>query len=703
MELLRRRPEWLQGLALVLLALLAFSSALPNRWIWDDNDYVTENPVLTEEGGLARLWTEPASLPQYYPLVHTTFWIERRLWGDDEDGGPNPFGFHLDNVLLHGLGAVLLWRLLKRLGMPGAWMLAAIWSVHPVNVESVAWVTERKNVLSLLLALGSILQSLKWAEDRKPSALAWAALLFFGALASKTVVASAPAVTMLLLWWKRRPFEWRVVAPLGLMLLLGAAAGVWTAILEVEHVGAEGAAWDNTMTDRVLISGRILWSYLGTLLWPAELLFIYPLWEIDSGDPAQWLYPVAAVALVALLLWRVKQWGRGPLVAVLIFGGVLFPALGFLNVFPHQFSFVADHFQYHAAIAMVVLVGRALFYTRAGRPRAELTQYGAPALLVLFGVLSFLQCRIYEDEPTLWRDTIARNPGASIGYNNLGRMAYEQSSALRREAAGQAVPPEQREGMYQRSAELLDEAIGLLEKAVETGPNHPQAFNNLSQVLLGHQLDRTPPAQKAALMNRIEDMLQHALVLAPEYIRPHVNLGDLYRIQQRAEDSLRHYERANELNARNLRLREGDDSLDGRIPVVCVQMSGLQLFTGRVADAVSSLEYAVRARDTAVAAAIKLVWVLSTHPDPNVRDSKRALELAGFLSSSPAAGNPSVLDAIAAAYANAGDFQRAVQIQNDAVFGSMRTGQDAAAGRRKERLDLYKAGRPLRTRIGLPD
>ncbi|MBC8329423.1 MAG: tetratricopeptide repeat protein [Planctomycetes bacterium] len=702
MDLLRRPPAWLQGVLLVVLALAAFSSALPNRWIWDDNDYVTENPVLTEDGGLERMWTEPSSLPQYYPLVHTTFWIERRLWGDDDAGGPNPFGYHLDNVLLHGLGAVLLWRLLLRLGLPGAWMLAALWMVHPVNVESVAWVTERKNVLSLLLALGSILLSLRWAEKRSPLVLGAAVLLFAGALASKTVVASAPAVTLLLLWWKRHPLNLRVVAPLAVMLVLGGFAGWLTAVAEVEHVGAEGQAWDHTMVERCLISGRILWSYLGTLVWPAKLIFIYPQWDIDVADAAQWLYPAAAVALVGLLFAMRRRWGRGPLVAALIFGGVLFPALGFLNVFPHQFSFVADHFQYHAAIAMVVLLARVVFYTAAGRPRAELTRYGAPALLVVFGALSFLQGRIYADEPTLWKDTVARNPGASIGYNNLGRMAYEESALLRRQAVQPDVTPEQRQRMLDRSKELLDESIELLERSVETGPMHPQALNNLSQVLLGHRLDELPPAQQAALMARIEEMLKQALELAPEYVKPFVNLGDLYRRQNRLQEAIRNYERANELNSRNMRRLAGPQA-DGRVPQVCINLGVLQLFAGRPEDAIANLAHAAKNSQTAIPAAINLVWVYSTHPDPTVRDSAQALRWAAHLQASGSQGDPRVLDARAAAYASAGDFAQAVQVQRDAVFGAMRTGQNSAAGRMRQRLELYEAGQPLRTRIGLPE
>ncbi len=690
---------WLQGLCLVLLALVAFGSALPNQWIWDDNDYVTENPVLTEEGGLERIWFEPSSLPQYYPLVHTTFWLERRLWGDDESGGPNAFGFHLDNVLLHGLGAVMLWLLLLRLGMPGAWLMAAIWAVHPVNVESVAWVTERKNVLSLFLALASIHQSLRYALEKKPLALLWAVLLFAGALASKTVVASAPAVTMLLLWWKRHPFTkaemLRVVLPLSVMLLLGGIAGWWTAVLEVEHVGAEGQAWDHSFVERCLIAGRILWSYLGTLVWPLGLLFIYPLWEIDSGDPTQWIFPVAALALVAFLIAMLRRWGRGPLVAVLIFGGVLFPALGFLNVYPHQFSFVADHFQYHAAIAMVVLISRVLFWTRDGRPRAELTQFGAPALIVVLGFLSFKQGFIYENEEVLWLDTVERNPEASIGFNNLGLMAYQDSQGLLRSAQQPGLPEATVRQLQQQAVEKREEAIDLLESAVETGPYHPQAMNNLGQLLLHF---REP---SAAMNQRIEGMLTRSAELAPEYVKPRVNLGDLYRRMNRIDDAIRVYREANQLNSAASKRLQGS-GVDGRVPQVSLTLGELLMLRDQPVEAIDNLRYSAQAGATAVQSAVMLVWIYSTHPESTVRDANQALYWCEQLRKTEAGSDPRVLDACAAAFANAGQYQQAVQILTDAIFGVMQQGQDQLAGQMRQRLELYKKNQPLRNRYGLP-
>lgn len=692
----RRLPAWLQGALLALLVFAAFGSALPNRWIWDDDDYVTENPLLTEDGGLARIWTAPRELPQYYPLVHTTFWLERRLWGDAAGGdGPNPFGYHFDNLLLHALGAVLLWRLLLRLGLPGAWLLAALWAVHPVCVESVAWVTERKNLLSLALALASILQSLRWAEQRQRLALLWAILLFAGALLSKTVVASAPAVTLLLLWWRRRPLTARVVLPLAAMLLAGGLLGLYTAVTEVEHVGAEGQAWDWSLAERGLIAGRVLWSYCGRLLWPFDYCFIYPRWQIDADVLWQWLFPAAALALVAALVLLQRRGGRGPLAAVLIFGGVLFPALGFLNVYPHQFSFVADHFQHHAAPAIVVLAGRLLLFRRDGRARGLLTPLAGGAAVAMLAVLSFRSGRDFADEETLWKATLKRNPEASIAHNNLGRMAYERALATRTEGLRPGLGEPERQALHDETKRLMDEALQCFEDAVLTGPYDSQAFNNLAQVLF-QERTATPATDR-----RIEELVARARELAPRYVSPLVTQADLYRRQNRLEEAIRAFEEANRLNTLNLSDRAGHE-VEGRIPQVCVNMGVVLLFLRRPAEAIENLHYALRSGATAVPAAINLLWLRSTHPDPAVRSVEESLDLVRQILASGAASDPRVLDAVASAYANAGDFARAVRAGNDAVFSALQTGQTTFAGRIRSRLELYKTGQPLRTEIGLP-
>ncbi|MEJ2431379.1 MAG: hypothetical protein P8075_21060 [Deltaproteobacteria bacterium] len=317
---------------LLFLTLLAYVPAMQGGFIWDDDSYVTENQTLRSLEGLEKIWVQPNSTPQYYPLVFSSFWLEYKLWG------LNPTGYHLVNILLHALSALLLYRLLVYLNVPGAWLAAAVFALHPVHVESVAWVAERKNVLSGFFYFSS----------------AFCLFRFFG-LAGEGA-STLPAAMLLVLWWKRGSVKGRELAALAPFFALGLAMGLATAWLEKHHVGAMGSQWDLSLVESFLVAGHALWFYLGKLVWPRELIFNYPRWQVDASIWWQYLYP-AGVVLVVVILWLYrKRLGRGPLVGVLFFCGTLFPALGFLDVYPFRYSYVADHFQYLASVGLIVLL-----------------------------------------------------------------------------------------------------------------------------------------------------------------------------------------------------------------------------------------------------------------------------------------------------------------------------------------------------------
>ena len=247
----------------------------------------------------------------------------------------------------------------------------------------------------------------------------WYALslaFFVCAMLSKTVACSLPAAMLLLVWWKNGGVKWRDVRPLLPFFVIGLALAVNTMLMERSRVGAVGEDWSFSLAERVLIAGRATWFYATKLLWPSNLTFIYPRWEIDAGSWAQWLFPLGAAVLVATAWVMRNRIGRGPLVAILFFGGTLVPALGFVNVYPMRFSFVADHFQYLASIGLIALAGTAL-------ARHRLVERASYALPVLLGVLTWRQAHVYRDLETLWTDTIARNPSAWLAHNNLAKMA----------------------------------------------------------------------------------------------------------------------------------------------------------------------------------------------------------------------------------------------------------------------------------------
>ncbi|HVH05162.1 MAG TPA: tetratricopeptide repeat protein [Myxococcota bacterium] len=494
-----RRRAALAASWLLLAALAVYSPLRTAGFVWDDDQYVTANRTLDDAAGLARIWTDPRATPQYYPLVHTGYWLERRVFGLDARG------YHLTNVLLHGLNAVLLWRVLARLGVPGALLGASLFAVHPVMVESVAWITERKNVLSLAFALGSLLAYLHFAplaagaEPGRRRAGAWALslALFAAGLLSKTVVCTLPAAIAVLHWWKRGRIRTVDLAPLLPFFALGAAAGLHTAWIERHHVGAVGGEWGLAPIERVLLAGRALWFYAGKLAWPHPLVFFYPRWRIDATELAQAAFPVAAVAAAAALFAARGRIGRGPLAAVLIFAGVLFPALGFVDVYPFRYSYVADHFQYHAAPALLALFAAAAAggAARLGARGRTAARAGAIALVAALGALSYQQAHAYRDLETLYRDTIAKNPGAWSAYLNLANLLSSagrnrEAVPLAREAARLA--PEIADAhntlggvLFLAAAETpgeasaqVDEAIAAFARARALEPGHVDALWN---------------------------------------------------------------------------------------------------------------------------------------------------------------------------------------------------------------------------------
>lgn len=434
--------------ALLAITLVAYLPALRAGFIWDDEQYVTQNLAVRAPDGIARIWLDPWAVPQYYPVTLTSFWLEHRLWGDYA-----PL-HHAVNVLLHAASAILVFGLLRRLRVPGAFVAAAVFAVHPVHVESVAWVTERKNVLSALFFLLSIRSYLRFAppesaERGGAGAYASALALFVFALLSKTVAGSLPAVVLLLFWWKRGRIVLRDVVPLVPFFALALVGGGTTAWLERHRVGAWGPDWDLSLAERVLVAGRALWFYAGKLVWPTDLTFVYPRWRVAVSDPAAWLYPVSAVASVAALWAARERIGRGPLVAVLYFAGVLFPALSFADVFPMLYSYVADHFQYTASLGLIVLVvalaARALRYVPGGRILAPAT---SAAILAALTTLTWSQAKVYQDIETLWRDTLAKNPDAWMAHANLASYLHV--------AADEAEPEERNRRIEEAEREYLE-------------------------------------------------------------------------------------------------------------------------------------------------------------------------------------------------------------------------------------------------------
>ncbi|MES1166647.1 MAG: tetratricopeptide repeat protein, partial [Pseudomonadota bacterium] len=520
-------------MAILGALLVAYWPALSGGLIWDDTGHVTR-PELRSVAGLGRIWTEFGATQQYYPVLHSAFWLEHRLWGDATTG------YHLLNVLLHATAACQFLVLLRRLAVPGATLAALLFALHPVCVESVAWIAEQKNTLSLVFYLAAALVYVRFDATRRPRDYVLAGGLFVLGLLTKTVTATLPAALLVVFWWRRGRLDWRRDGlPLLPWFALGAASGLGTAYFERVLIGAEGAEFNLGAIERCLLAGRVFWFYLGKLAWPAALIFTYPRWSVDAAQAWQWLFPLAALALLGGLLWWQRR-SRGPLAAILLFAGGLFPVLGFFNVYPFVFSYVADHFQYLASLAVFALAA-------AGAQRIPPAPRTAAAgiVLVVLGALTWAQCGMYRDATALYETTLARNPSSWMAHHNLATLltlAGRPAEAIPHLEAAIALNPD-RAAAYNNLGDSLTrtgrarEAIPHLEKALQLQPRYAVAHANLGNALLElHRLDE-------AIAH-----FQQALVLDPAYANAECNLGLGLAQAGRMAEAVGHFARAAELD-----------------------------------------------------------------------------------------------------------------------------------------------------------
>jgi protein O-mannosyl-transferase len=509
---------YLVAVALALLTFLAYAPATDGDFLWDDDAHVTR-PELRSTAGLWRIWYDLGATQQYYPVLHSAFWVEHRLWGNE------PAAYHLVNIALHALSAFLLFHILRRLEVPGAALAAALFALHPVNVESVAWISEQKNTLALFFALAALLAYLAFEATRKPARYALATALFILGLLSKTVVAVLPAALLVLFWWRDgRLSVRRQIVPLLPWFAASLAGGLLTAWFERTYLGADDRL-GLSAAERVLLAGRVPWFYVSKLLWPANLAFIYPRWTLQPSSWAQWLFVVATLAAIGGAWWARRR-SRAPLAVALLFVGCLVPALGFFDVFPFVFSYVADHFQYMASLAILSAAGATLatLVVRLPAPRRGAGYVLCAALVAVLGSLTWRQCRAYRDAETLFETALARNPGCWMCLINLGNGAFnagDAPGAIARFRQALAIRPDAAEAHNDLGNALMQvgstaEAVDHFREAVRLSPRYVVAHSNLGGALA--MLGRLPEARAE---------LETALRLMPSYEPARENLRRL--------------------------------------------------------------------------------------------------------------------------------------------------------------------------------
>jgi Tfp pilus assembly protein PilF len=496
------KRDFVLGFFLFIITFAVYQPAWNGKPIWDDDAHITK-PELRSLNGFVRIWVQFGATQQYYPLVHSVFWLEYYLWGD------STLGYHLVNILLHFISALFLVCVMRRLAIPGAWFIAAVFTLHPVQVESVAWITELKNTLSGIFFLSSVLLYLLFDRERKKSFYAISIGLFILGLMSKSVIATMPVSLLAVIWWKRGKINWKNdIVPLLPFFVVGIAYGLFTAWVERKFIGAQGGEFTFTLIERCLIAGRATWFYLGKIFLPVNLIFIYPRWNVSQAVWWQYLFPLITLILAGVF-WTLRNHLRAPLAGLICFTASLFPALGFFNIYPFRYSFVADHFQYLACIVPIaLLVGTESTF---GLLKSKIKLLFCAIVLLILSILTWEQSAMYSNAETLYRTTIRKNPNCWMADVHLG-MILEKTGKT-------------------------DEVISYYRKALDINPNSTEGHNNLGNVLF--QIGRTDEA----LFH-----YQKALEINPNYKEAHNNLGILLAKTGYTDEAIDHFRKVLEIN-----------------------------------------------------------------------------------------------------------------------------------------------------------
>ena len=729
---------------MIALVFVAYARVFNAGFIWDDESHLTQNPCVVGPLGLKEIWTSTRAV--YYPLVLTTFWALHKFVG------LSPSPYHILNVLLHAGSAVLLWRILRQLDVRGAWLGAALWALHPVMVQSVAWVTELKNTQSCLFYLLSIFCFLNWEScSRRPMGdarashseaatgkrgegmkfeaaetgdrlrwwrFSWALLFFVLAIASKPSTVMLPGVLALCIWWRRGQIQSRNLMTLIPFILISALASVWTIWEQKFHAGASGPEWAQTWPERLIIAGRAIWFYLGKLIWPHPLIFIYPRWELNSSQLTAY-FPLLLALAGLVSLWLVRgKWRRPISFAAAYFVISLFPVLGFFSVYFFRYSFVSDHFQYLASMGPLALAGAGI---TEGIAATGWKWFLRPAvcglLLLVLGVLTWRQSAIYHDTVTLYTGTLEKNPGCWMAHYNLAialRAKGETDQAVAHYRRAAAIRPEYVEAHYNLGRLLVEkgefeDAITQYEKALTINPDDADAHNNLGSTLF--QIGRVDEAvvhfQKAlaiqpdyadascnlanALLSKgdIDGAIVHymaCLTLSPNKADAQYNLASALLRKGRTDEAINHYNKTLELQSGNANAH--------------ANLGSALLEKGRVQDAIAQYREALALAPENITAQSNLAWLLATSSDPSLRNGSEAVLLAETASRLSGGNRPLILRILAAAYAETGRFADAIETAQRALRLAGAGDDTILINALRKEIALYQSGLPYHKERG---
>jgi tetratricopeptide (TPR) repeat protein len=673
-----RRRAFIFALVLAALTILVYRPAWNGGFLWDDDDYITKNELLTAPDGLRRIWFSLDSPSQYFPLTYSTFRLERALWG------LNPTGYHWVNLLLHVANALLVWAVLFRLKVPGAWLAGAIFALHPVQAESVAWITERKNVLMGFFFLLTLLAWIAFVDERtkRPRLFYGLALiLYLLALSAKTTACTLPAALFLILWLQKKPVRWKRIFQIIPFLVLGIAMGALAMWWERYHQGTSRAAFTFlSPIERVLVACRAVSFYLSKLIWPSNLTFIYPRWNIAPTHLLNYVWLLAGVIVCVAIYFLRRYVGRSVEVATAFFVATLSPVLGFIMLYTFRYTFVADHYQYLACIGPIALASAGLVnLADTSKNSRTLISSAALCVVALLATLTWRQAAMYGNIETLWRTTLSRNPSCWMAHNNLGIVLFEKGQlddAIAHYRTTLQMQPNFWDADYNLGTALLrkgqvDEAIFYCDKAIRMQPNDPDAQVALANALL----------QK----RRIDDAIVHyqkAVAIRPDYFLARYGLGHALLEKGELDAAIDHCRAA-------LLIRPNDSDCHTIMAIALDER-------GRSGEAIQHYEKALEISPQSVSALNNLAWLLATCSNTSFRNGTRAIQLAQQADQLSGGTNALVLRTLAAGYAEAGQFGKAIENSQAAIRVARVQGDNSLAGELEQEIALYELGLPYR-------
>jgi tetratricopeptide (TPR) repeat protein len=668
------------ALLLSATTILVYRPAWHGGFLWDDDAYIINNELLTAPDGWQRIWFSLDSPSQYFPLTYSTFRIERALWG------LNTTGYHWVNLLLHVTNALLVWAVLTRLRVPGAWLAAAIFALHPVQAESVAWITERKNVLMSFFFLLTLLAWIAFVDERNGRRWVFyclALVTYLMALSAKTTACTLPAALFLILWLQKKPINIRRLIQIVPFLVLGLAMGLLAVWWERYHQGTSHAAFPFlNPIERILVASRAVWFYLGKLIWPTNLTFIYPRWDIVAAHWWDYTWLLAGIGACVTIYFLRPYVGRSVEVAAAFFVVTLSPVLGFIMLYTFRYTFVADHYQYLACIGPIALASAGIV-GMADTFSQYRTAIVSAALVVTasLGALTWRQAAMYSDVETLWRTTLARNPECWMADTNLGLVLFQKGQiddAITHYRSALQMQPDWWDAEYNLGTALLakgrvDEAISHCEKAVSMRPADPDA-----QVCLGNAL-----VQKG----RTDEAIAHyqkAIMSRPDYFLAQYGLGQALLAKGELDRAIQACRAA-------LLIQPSDSDCHTTLAIALEE-------NGEAAEAIQHYQKALEFSPRSIPALTNLAWLLATSHEASLRNGRRAIELAGQADQLVKGTNPLVLRTLAAAYAENGEFAKAIQMAQSAIQLARMQRQDSLATDLDQQIALYQLGIPYRER-----